>query len=243
MAAAITSALNQDYPNLEVLVIDNASTDDTAEIASRFPTVKYFRFDDFVSMPANFNRALDLSDGEYIRLLCADDTLRSDCMRLTIAALDSNKSLTMCASSEMIKFTDGTKAYLRASSLLGLSAGDTARAKLLRKGNLIGGPSGVTVPGATYKFVRFDETLPCSFDLDAWIRILRMGDIDVLPDALYQSTIHPDQGTNICRCGGFQEDWEAILRTSRRCFGEPGNLLYVYLIIKNMLRNWRQYAG
>src|SRR6185503_7202429 len=43
LAKSIQSALDQDYPNKEVAVFDDASTDDTPLLKERFPTVRWYR--------------------------------------------------------------------------------------------------------------------------------------------------------------------------------------------------------
>jgi glycosyltransferase involved in cell wall biosynthesis len=240
---AIKSAIAQDYENFEIIVVDNASTDHTPEVVSQFPEVQYFRFDDFVSMPANFNRSIELSNGMYIRLLCADDTLRSDCLRRSIEALQMNDSAVMCSSSETIVGGRELTPHRRTPNHLGLISGPQARLNLLRNGNLIGGPSSVTLLAKTYKEVLFREDLPCSFDLDAWVKILGSGDLIVLPEPLYESRVHPGQATNSCLRGGFQDDWVKILRNSRQTTGEPGILIYAYLRCKNFLSRFRQCSA
>ncbi len=43
LGEAISSALNQSYSNLEVIVVDDGSTDETAEVAGRYPQVRCIR--------------------------------------------------------------------------------------------------------------------------------------------------------------------------------------------------------
>jgi glycosyltransferase involved in cell wall biosynthesis len=74
---AIESALAQDYPNLEVVVSDNASTDGTAEAVKSYGRdhrLKYFRNRENIGMVPNFRKALyDYATGDWAILLNDDD--------------------------------------------------------------------------------------------------------------------------------------------------------------------------
>ena len=77
LARAIESALSQDYENLELVVFDNASTDETEAIclaaAQQNSKVKYFRRQTNLGAIANFREVLDHSSGEFFMWLGDDD--------------------------------------------------------------------------------------------------------------------------------------------------------------------------
>jgi glycosyltransferase involved in cell wall biosynthesis len=74
---AVESALAQDYPNLEVVVSDNHSTDSIEEVMRRYaadPRLKYFRNETNLGMIGNFRKALyEYSTGDYALHLDGDD--------------------------------------------------------------------------------------------------------------------------------------------------------------------------
>ena len=73
-AAAIRSVLNQTYGRLEVIVVDDGSTDDTEAVVRRFgEPVRYVR-QERGWVAAAINRGLDLAGGEFIAFLASDDT-------------------------------------------------------------------------------------------------------------------------------------------------------------------------
>lgn len=74
---AIGSVLRQDWTDLELIVCDDASTDETAAIVSQFgdARVRYRRFEDRAGQAGTFNRCLDAASGEFVTLLHADDFL------------------------------------------------------------------------------------------------------------------------------------------------------------------------
>lgn len=78
VGVAIDSALAQDYPNLEVLVVDNCSTDSTPQLVERYqgdPRFRYIRNESNIGMVPNHNKGLRESRGEYVLFLSADDFL------------------------------------------------------------------------------------------------------------------------------------------------------------------------
>ncbi len=74
----IKSVIAQDYPCVEIVVSDNASTDDTAQVLAGFGSLKVNRNTDNVGQIANWNVALSHATGEYVLMLSDDDLLEVD---------------------------------------------------------------------------------------------------------------------------------------------------------------------
>lgn len=96
---ALASALAQDYAPLEILVVDNASTDDTAavcaEIAAADMRVRCVRHPQNLGASRNFNAALQLARGEYFMWLADDDWISANYLSVCIGALEDDPALAL----------------------------------------------------------------------------------------------------------------------------------------------------
>jgi glycosyltransferase involved in cell wall biosynthesis len=76
---SIESVLNQSYPDIELIIVDDASTDSSAEIIHEIvrenPSVKFVPLKKNIGNCAAFNKGFGLSQGAYIIDLAADDIL------------------------------------------------------------------------------------------------------------------------------------------------------------------------
>ena len=92
LVECIESVIGQSYQNWEYLLVDNASTDSTPEIISRFASkdsrIKHVRFEEHVGAIDNHNRALRGIDpsSEFCKILQADDWLYAECLTKMVAA-------------------------------------------------------------------------------------------------------------------------------------------------------------
>src|ERR671913_186136 len=89
---SLASALAQDYKNLRVLVMDNASTDNTEEVVRSFQDkrISYFRNDVNAGMIRNFNRAIRLNQSSFLVVLQDDDILLPGFVSETVRRLVNN---------------------------------------------------------------------------------------------------------------------------------------------------------
>lgn len=91
---AIESVLAQDYENTELIVVDDGSDDGTAEIAKRFPAVRYF-FQSNAGNGAARNRAIQEARGELFAFVDADDRMAPGRLMLQKHALDADPTVAM----------------------------------------------------------------------------------------------------------------------------------------------------
>lgn len=72
---AIKSVLNQSYRNFELVICDDASTDNTKNVIEGFDDkrIRYIRNDTNIGIAPNFNKCVRESKGLYLKFLCADD--------------------------------------------------------------------------------------------------------------------------------------------------------------------------
>ncbi len=97
---AIESALSQDYPNLEVIVSDNASTDNTEKSVKKYfvdSRFKYFRNEKNLGMVRNQRRGLfEYSSGDWGLVLDSDDYLCDNSyIRKAVKLIEENKNVVL----------------------------------------------------------------------------------------------------------------------------------------------------
>jgi glycosyltransferase involved in cell wall biosynthesis len=93
LACSVESALAQDYPNREILIIDDASTDNTAEVIQSFasvPNLTVHTNRERLDCARNFNHGIELAAGKYFGILAADDTWEPEFIAAAVAALERN---------------------------------------------------------------------------------------------------------------------------------------------------------
>lgn len=103
----LDSALNQTHPPLEVIVVDDGSTDDSAEIAESYgPPVRVIRQANQGESVAR-NKGMDLAKGEWIALLDADDRFEPEKLQRLLKVLDDADGDVICAYSDFYTFGEG----------------------------------------------------------------------------------------------------------------------------------------
>lgn len=87
---AVQSACDQTYPNLEILVADNCSVDDTASLVRSFkdPRILYHRHEQNIGSNNNFNFCVDNARGVYFLLLHDDDLIDADFIEVCLEAVN-----------------------------------------------------------------------------------------------------------------------------------------------------------
>jgi glycosyltransferase involved in cell wall biosynthesis len=92
LAESIDALLGQTYDDFELLISDNASTDDTARICARYqaqdPRVRYFRQAQNIGCAPNHNSLVSQARGELFKWVAHDDLYASDLLERCVDALD-----------------------------------------------------------------------------------------------------------------------------------------------------------
>ncbi len=94
---AVESVLAQTYSGFELVISDNASTDDTASVVAALddPRVAYHRSDVDIGMFGNLNRVVELTKTEYVVVLPDDDLLYPDYLDTVLGVLVDNQALSV----------------------------------------------------------------------------------------------------------------------------------------------------
>jgi len=98
---ALTSISEQKYPNLEIIISDNCSTDNTQEVIQEIckshPEIKYFRQQTNIGMIQNFDFVLRRSSGKYYMWVSDDDMLEPGALLKYVAFLENNPDYSLAS--------------------------------------------------------------------------------------------------------------------------------------------------
>jgi len=190
LADAIESLLNQTYPRVEILVVDDGSPDDTAAVARRYPVVYVRRLNGGLS--AARNTGLSQASGGLVVFLDADD-------RMLPNGLQRNASLLVA--DPRLGFAGGHSHYITADGATIPSAarewpsGDAYTALLLR--NRIRMPGMVMFPRRVLDEIGgFDSAVDACGDYDLYLRVSRRFPIVFHDDVIAEYRRHD---TNMSR--------------------------------------------
>ena len=222
---AIASVSRQTFGDFELIVIDNGSTDGTdrvvAGFARREPRLRYFQNARNLGMCGNFNRALELASGEYVKILCADDWLAPSALERSVAALAQHPQGALVTTGRLLvseaREPLGVERYCGKARVV---SGHAVINRCLFGANYVGEPSAVTFRRALA--VRgFDERYSQLLDLEMWIRLLERGALICLPEPLTMIRLHDAQTTRTNAGAG------RIVEDRKRLFALYGAKPYV----------------
>jgi glycosyltransferase involved in cell wall biosynthesis len=99
---ALDSILAQTYQDFELVISDNASTDNTEQICRSYARgdtrIRYYRNARNLGAPKNHNRVFELSTGEYFKWAAHDDVLAPEFLEKCVSVLDKDLSIVLCYS-------------------------------------------------------------------------------------------------------------------------------------------------
>ena len=100
LADAIESILSQTFTDFELIISDNASTDDTAQIAQNFAErdrrIRYHRNEENIGGARNENLTFELSRGRYFRLSAYDDLVEPTLLERCVETLEQDPDAVLC---------------------------------------------------------------------------------------------------------------------------------------------------
>lgn len=187
---ALTSALGQDYPNLEVVVIDNASTDGTTEYLRGLndPRLRLVHRELTQPAAANWTEAIHNARGDLVKLMCADDLITSDAITKQVELLQShphsglvaNRRAVMNGAGQVIKRQHGL------DGLRGEVDGREAIRACLHAGtNLLGEPACLLFRADVVKAgMPWEDRWPYMTDMATYAKALKTNSVVCDPDPL-----------------------------------------------------------
>lgn len=196
---AVQSVLSQTYPQVEIIVVDDASADDSAaiiqQLATENPSIRILLLPENVGNCTAFNHALRLASGEYIVDLAADDTLLPERLSVGVAALEAAGNaygVNFCDVWLLSPEGKRLSTHFKRNAQLQLSetvpSGDLYNI-LIRK-HLISAPSMLIRRSVLEKLGGYDEQLSYE-DFDFWIRSSREFNYCFTDEILVEKRILP----------------------------------------------------
>ncbi len=196
---AVESVLSQARDDTELIIVDNCSTDGTAQWieqkAARAPRIRFFRNPVDIGMTANFNACLKRATGNYVKFLCADDLLLPHSLQRMARVLDGDSNVALVVGARRLIDANGaaigTRSYAERDAVAPGAQGIT---RCLFGGNDIGEPSAVLFRRQLAQR-GFDESFSQLMDLEMWFHLLEQGGIASLAEEVCAIRRHPGQLT------------------------------------------------
>jgi glycosyltransferase involved in cell wall biosynthesis len=166
---AVESALGQTYPNIEVIVVDDGSTDNSLEVLEQYrDRIKIVEQENSGVCVAR-NRGVAESKGEYIAFLDADDVWLPEKIEKQVKKFESEIDMGLVHVGVIDINASGEKLATHLNGMEGDVAGELI---MFERAVILGGGSGVMIPRRVFDDVGgFDESLSTSADWDLYFRI------------------------------------------------------------------------
>ena len=192
VSRALQSALNQTYGDFEIIVVDDASTDNTMEVLGRFEDkrIRYLRREKNGGNSASRNTGIQAAKGDYIALLDSDDEWFPEKLQKQV-----NKFIESGEGVGLI-YTGFLYVSQKTGEILGQvipTFRGNVYANLFMKGCFLANSSAFIKKTCFEKVGFFDEDLRSCVDWDMWIRLSKYFEFDFVPDILTKFYFHENQ--------------------------------------------------
>lgn len=224
---SIESVISQTYTNWELLIVDDCSTDETAEISKEYvqkdSRIKYFLNKVNLRLPRNLNKGFSLASGEYLTWTSDDNSFKPQALEEMVNALEADEETQFVYASCRIIDENGKEIEY-------IMANDNG------KNSIVGG----NPVGACFLYTRkvyetvgdYNHELILVEDFDYWQRVFMNFKVAAITEILYYYRMHSGNLTNTMRKDQFNTNLEKTILTNVKGFGRL-----------NFLQKYSYYSG
>ncbi len=184
----IESVLSQDYPNIEYLILDDSSTDETQEILAGYgDKIRWEVMSEKTLQTPTVNRGWRMTKGEIITWLNSDDTFYPGAVSKAVDYLRNHPETGIVFGDSMHTEEDGTELYPTPTV-----SDFSFRKYVLNCENVITQPSTFLRRDVIRKIGYLDESYDLLMDWNFWLRAGLHFKIDYIPELLSTYRLHND---------------------------------------------------
>lgn len=195
----LNALVKQTYKDIEIIVVDDCSSDNTSEVVKSIgdKRIKLFHNENNLGMSGNWNMCVSKANGEFVKLICADDILEPDSIEKEVKCITESQDVVMTINdSKMINDSDEEVGTFPRYHKKGIINGKKLAHKSLIVSNYFGMPSAVLMRKSIFdKVGGFDFAYHYILDFDLWVRIALEGDVYVMPEKLNHFRLRSDSNT------------------------------------------------
>ncbi|SMD13538.1 glycosyltransferase [Sporomusa malonica] len=206
----LISALEQDYPNFEIVICDDSTTTDVRLLVEQYQTkyknIKYYHNGGPLGGRGviNFQKCFEVCSGDYISYLCHDDIYMPNKVSVMINYLLNDDNIKLVTSyRKIIDLVDRVRPDLPITQPFynetkRVSGKEIGKYILKNLANVIGEPTTtlfrkVDIEGKIIDYMGYE--MGCLIDVGVWLKLLASGDLIYIREPLSCFRIHPGQNS------------------------------------------------
>jgi glycosyltransferase involved in cell wall biosynthesis len=182
---AIKSVLNQDYPNIELIVLDDGSTDHTREVLEKYTGWFYWETQENMGEANTLNKGWQMSKGEILSRVSADDVLLPNAVSTSVKHLLANPDV-------VLTYCDYYLIDSNSKKIRRVNAPEFDYREMVAKFICSPGPGAFFLADAFRAAGPWDSSLKLSPDYDCWLRLGLQGKFLRIPEALAAFRVHEE---------------------------------------------------
>ncbi|MGM9453012.1 glycosyltransferase [Legionella bozemanae] len=180
---AIESVLAQDYPNIELIVLDDGSTDGTADFLKKYQGRFFYETHENMGQARTLNKGWAMSKGSIIGYLSADDTLAVNAVSLSVLEFNKNSNIVLTYGDNLL--IDNQSKFIRK-----LTTPDYDYYQMLIRGGTPIAVGSFFLKSAFNKMGGWDSNYSLIGDFEYHTRLAKLGTFIRLPVVLGCHRVH-----------------------------------------------------
>jgi glycosyltransferase involved in cell wall biosynthesis len=227
LRGSVSSVLRQGFDDVRVLIIDNASTDDSLEIARKLSgedsRIQVAAHDRNLGHLASFNEGIEWARADYFMILCADDQVAPGAFKRAISLMETHPDINLTFGREFTVFSDSPVPDIDQPGNLPdwrLLSGDGLLKRLCETGRpdasrfMIPGTTALVRTSVQKQVGYYKSSLPHTADLDMWLRFGCRGGAAETTAIQGIRRVHPlNRSATLQDCNSWDRHWEAAFNT------------------------------
>ena len=192
LGSAMESILSQTYTHFEFLIINDGSTDKTAQIIESYSDkrIRLIQNPRNLGLVKTLNIGIDLAKGKYIARMDADDICHAERLERQVEFLETHPKVVLIGSGYVMIDEFGNPVHIKRKPMDSIQV---RWVSLFR--------TAIEHPVSTYKAslakkIKYNENYDFAQDYDLWVRMLEHGDASILEDILLKYRMHDENISN-----------------------------------------------